>query len=171
MIGIRRERSGDEAAIFEINRLAFETELEAGIVDGLRLAEVPLISVVAQIDDRIVGHLLFSPVMVDGQGTGLEYAGLAPMAVHPNHQRRGIGSQLVRAGLEMCREEKGRLVFVLGHPDYYPRFGFQPAAEHGLHFVDPELDPYFFVIELENGALDGASGAVEYHELFAEEPE
>ena len=92
--------------------------------------------------------------------------GLAPLAVLPEYQKQGVGSALVRAGLEVCRGIGAQLVFVLGHPDYYPRFGFQPVAPLGLHYQDERLDAYFFVVELSPGALEGVSGVVAYHPLF-----
>ena len=84
------------------------------------------------------------------------------MAILPELQRRGIGSRLVESGLETCREVGEHVVVVLGHADYYPRFGFRSAAEFGLHYRGTDFDPFFFVAELENGALDGIRGMVEY---------
>lgn len=169
MLMIRPEEPGDREAVQEVNLFAFDSDLEARIVDGVREMGEPFISLVAELDGRVIGHILFSPVEIDGTGAGLVFAGLAPMAVRPEHQRRGIGSLLVQQGLDACRAAGTRLVFVLGHRDYYPRFGFVPARGHGLHFTAPELDAYFFVLELVPGALGDVSGRVAYHELFLQE--
>ncbi|HYH06773.1 MAG TPA: N-acetyltransferase [Thermoanaerobaculia bacterium] len=161
---IRPERAGDEAAIFAVNARAFPTDAEARIVDAVRAAGAALVSLVAEDDDgRIVGHILFSPVTVAGQ----TYCGLAPMAVVPEKQRSGIGSRLVEEGIAACRARGERAIFVLGHHEYYPRFGFAPAGARGLHFVSVEYDPHFFVLELEAGALSGVTGNVAYHPAIA----
>lgn len=166
IVRLREERGEDRAAIHEVNRRAFPTSAEADLVDALRGAARPWISLVAEIEDQIVGHILFTPVRVVGEGGERPALGLAPMAVLPDFQNRGIGSRLVRAGLEACRAQGHPVVFVLGHPDYYPRFGFQPAAPRGLHYKGPEFAPYFMVAELEPGALDGWAGRVEYRPEF-----
>jgi putative acetyltransferase len=163
---IREERSEDRAAVHEVNRQAFPTPAEADLVDALRGAARPWISLVAEAGGRVVGHILFTSVRVVGEAGERAALGLAPMAVHPDYQNRGIGSRLVRAGLEACRAQGHPVVFVLGHPDYYPRFGFQSAAPRGLHYKGPEFDPYFMVAELEPGALEGWAGRVEYRPEF-----
>ena len=96
----------------------------------------------------------------------MQAVGLAPMAVEPSHQRQGIGSNLVLAGLDACSRRGDELVFVVGHPDFYPRFGFVSAAPHGFHYIDEGFDPYLFVAELVEGALAGRRGWVEYHPEF-----
>jgi putative acetyltransferase len=167
-VSIRPERDEDRAGVHEVNRAAFPTSVEADLVDALRGAARPWISLLAEIGGRIVGHILFTPVRVLGEEGERAALGLAPMAVHPDFQNRGIGSRLVRAGLEACRAQGQPVVFVLGHPNYYPRFGFQPAAPRGLHYKGPEFDPYFMVVELEPGALEGWAGSVEYRPEFEE---
>ena len=166
MLIIREERDTDRAAVFEVNREVFNTDAEARLVDSLREEVSPLISLVADQDGTVVGHILFSPVTVGGEGGGSGVMGLAPMAVREKLQRQGIGQQLVERGLDACRAAGTRLVFVLGHPDYYPRFGFQLVAPLGLHYTDPKLDVCFFVKELEPGALQGVAGTVTFHPLF-----
>ena len=132
MISIRLERREDIAAIRAVNEVAFSQGAEADIVDALRDACPDLLSLVAETGGEIVGHILFSPATVgDGSGS-TQGMGLAPMAVMPNRQRKGIGSKLVEAGLQMLREQGCPFVIVLGHPDFYPRFGFVPASCHGL---------------------------------------
>ena len=132
MISIRRERPADIAAIRAVNEAAFEESAEADIVDALRDACPDLLSLVAETDGEIVGHILFSPVTIEDGPQSRQGMGLAPMAVTPNHQRQGIGSKLVEAGLEILREQGRPFVIVLGHPEFYPRFGFVPASRHGL---------------------------------------
>jgi len=162
MILVRYERAADHPAVFNINARAFGTPNEARLVEALREAARPQISLVALCDGRVRGHIFFSPVSV-GSGSGAwEASGLAPMAVEPEWQHRGIGSALVRAGLAACRAIRRPVVFVLGHPEYYPRFGFRPAPPLGLRFRGPEFDPAFMVAELEPGALADRSGEVHY---------
>lgn len=165
---IRPERSGDEEAISALHTAAFGTEAEARLVERLREADVPRISLVA-VDEAggLVGHILFTPVTVAAEGGPHAGAmGLGPMAVRPALQRKGIGGRLVEAGLAACRERGVPAVFVLGHRAYYPRFGFAEAAPRGLHFGGAQFDPYFFVLELTPGALDGWAGRVRYHPAF-----
>jgi putative acetyltransferase len=162
MVTIRPEEERDHTAVRQVNLDAFETTLEADLVDSVRPAARPLVSLVAELDSAVVGHILFTPVTVrDGDATS-KAIGLGPMAVLSELQSRGIGSRLVEAGLEACRELREYVVVVLGHADYYPRFGFRPAAEHGIHYRGPDFDPFFFVAELETEALEGLRGIVEY---------
>ncbi len=128
MIDIRDERPSDVAAIREVNRLAFAQDQEGRIVDVLRANGAATLSLVAVDDDVVVGHIMFSPLLV---GT-TQGAGLAPMAVAPSHQRQGIGSRLVEAGVERLRALGCPFIVVIGHPEFYPRFGFQSAASYGL---------------------------------------
>lgn len=166
-IHIRAEEKGDETAVTTVNRLAFKRDAEADLVNAVRHAVEPVISLVAEVDGRVVGHILFTPVTVrDEQGQTWRALGLGPMAVLPTHQNQGIGSQLVRAGLAACREIGENVVFVLGHPDFYPRFGFQPAAPLGLQYKSPDYDPAFFVAELSTGALQKMNGNVAYSPQF-----
>lgn len=166
MLSLRPEQSEDYPAVFEVNRRAFTTVAEAKLVEAVRPVVRPLISLVAVLDDKIVGHILFTPVTVKGE-TGTERAmALGPMAVLPEFQNRGIGSALVRAGLEACRNIGESVVFVLGHLEFYPRFGFRPAAQKGLRYKSLDFDPHFMVAELSPGALKQMSGYVEYHPEF-----
>ena len=125
---IRPETEGDRPAVFEVNAAAFPTPAEARLVDVLRDSVTEHISLVAVENEDIVGHIMFTPVTLDTCDT-LQIMGLAPMAVSPSVQRGGIGSELVRAGLQCCRDLHIGAVAVLGHPDYYPRFGFRPSSE------------------------------------------
>ena len=163
---IRPEDSADRDEVFEVNAAAFETEAEAKLVDLLRDVAEPLVSLVAVVDGRLVGQILFTPVTVDQAPEGVLVMGLAPMAVRPEDQRSGIGSKLVRAGVRECAALGATAVVVMGHETYYPRFGFEPAAPHGLRYRNEELDPYFMVLELRRGTLQSLSGHVHYHPAF-----
>jgi len=166
-ITIRIETSADQSAVSQVNRAAFPTAAEAGLVDSLREQAKPLLSLVAECEKHVVGHIMFSPVELDGYPE-LNLMGLAPMAVLPEYQRQGIGSVLVRAGIEECRQLGTQAIVVLGHPEYYPRFGFRPAAEWGIaceYDVPPEA---FMLLEIEPIALDGTSLIARYHPAFSD---
>ncbi len=162
---IRGESADDEAAIRRVTAAAFETPAEAKLVDALRQQAAPIVSLVAQDSRAIVGHILFSPVALSAN-PGIKVMGLAPMAVVPERQRQGIGTALVCAGLEECREMGVGAVVVLGHPSYYPRFGFRPASRFGLRCEFDVEDSAFMAIELQAGALDRRPGVVRYHPAF-----
>ena len=159
---IRPERPSDRDAIFSVNARAFPSDAEARLVDVLRERGAAAVSLVAEVDGAVVGHILFSPVTAGDR----RFVALAPMAVVPEQQRTGIGSALVCAGIKACRERGDEAIFVLGHAEYYPRFGFVPAGPQGLHYVSEDFDPHFFVLELQAGALDGVHGLVEFHPTF-----
>jgi len=162
---IRFEDKNDLAAVEAVNVSAFETPVEARLVNMLREQAQPVISLVADDNGEIVGHILFSAVVLDGH-EGLKIAGLAPMAVVPGRQQQGIGSALVRAGLEECRKAGFGSVVVLGHPGYYPRFGFVQSNQFGIkseYDVPPDV---FMVLELVPGYLDEAEGIIRYHDAF-----
>lgn len=168
-VSIRPEEPSDRAAVSVVNRLAFARAAEGRLVDRLRDDAHPLVSFVAAADDALVGHALFSPVTVtDADGLPWDAMALGPMAVVPDCQRQGVGSQLVRAGLEACCALDHPVVFVLGHPEYYPRFGFRPAADADLRCEWDVPREVFMVLELEAGALGGRGGLVRYHAAFAE---
>jgi putative acetyltransferase len=162
-VTIRPERAEDVTAIRAVNIAAFgrpgaET-LEADIVDALRDHGKAILSLVAVLEDAIVGHVLFSPLTFEPPQPLLTGIALGPLAVVPAFQRQGIGSALVKAGLEECRLLGYGSVFLLGYPAYYSRFGFRPAS--AFDFRPPMLprDPDAFqAIELRPGALDGVSG-------------
>lgn len=164
---IRDEEERDHAAVYALNAAAFETPAEARLVEALRARAHPVVSLVAEADGTVAGHILFSPVTV-AEHPGSRIMGLAPMAVAPEHQRQGIGSSLVRAGLERCREIGFGAVVVLGHPGYYPRFGFQPASRFGLACPYDVPDDVFMATEIRPGYLHGVSGTAAYHPAFDE---
>jgi putative acetyltransferase len=163
---IRAERDTDHAAVHAVNAAAFPTPMEADLVDALRREADPLVSLVAERAGAILGHILFSPVTLDGR-PDLRIMGLAPMAIAPEHQRSGIGSALVRAGLDECRQRGFSAVVVLGHPEYYPRFGFSPAVRYGIRSEYDVPDEVFMAMELVPGALRDARGTVQYHAAFS----
>ncbi len=164
MTVIRSEEQRDFESVFRINALAFDADTEAKLVELLRKVE-GYISLVAEKDGQIIGHISFTPVRLGDQKTA--FAGLAPMSVLPKYQNQGIGSQLVEAGLQACREAGFTAVFVLGHPGYYPRFGFQIARPKGFSCEYPSQDEAFMVLELVDGALDGKQGLIKYDPAFA----
>ena len=163
---IRLESAADHAAIRALNQAAFETSAEADLVDALRRDARPFISLVALDGDTLVGQIAFSPARLESD-SGLHIAGLGPMAVLPARQREGIGSALVEAGLAQCRAAGFAAIIVLGHADYYPRFGFTPASRFGLDCEYDVPDEVFMALELEVGALAGRSGLIHYHPAFA----
>lgn len=166
---IRSERAEDVARIRAVNLAAFETPLEADLVDALRARASPFLSLVAEDvdEDAIVGHILFTPVTLDGSGD-LRLMGLAPMAVVPSKQRRGVGGVLIRDGIAHCRSLHVDAIVVLGHAGYYPRFGFAPASRFGLRSEYEVPDDVFMAMELREGALQGRNGTIRYHPAFAD---
>jgi len=168
MITIRPETPEDHAAIREVNLLAFGQEDEARLVENLRRSAdfVPQLSLVAIDTGQVVGHILFSVVAIETKEGAVPALALAPMAVRPELQNQGIGSELARDGLERCRSLGHRIVVVVGHPTYYPRFGFSPARARGLEAPFPVPDEAFLALELVPGALDGVAGVVRYPAAF-----
>lgn len=166
MIRVRPEMPADRAGISRIHEAAFETDVEARLVEALRETEASVVSLVAEASDELVGHVVFSPVVIESPTGRTGAIGLGPMAVVPEQQRRGIGTRLVEEGLAACQAARHRLVFVLGHPSFYRRCGFVPAPPRGLHYSSHELDPYFMLRELEPGAAGTVSGWVRYDPAF-----
>jgi putative acetyltransferase len=167
MILVRKEEEADAAAVRLVNGLAFGQASEADLVDALRLAASPHISLVAVSGGQVVGHIFFSPVTVEAGGGSFTAMGLAPMAVLPEFQRQGVGSELVRAGLKECSRMGEDIVFVLGHAEYYPRFGFTAAKPKGFRSEYDVPDDVFMVAELRPGALAGRRGLVKYRPEFS----
>lgn len=170
---IRPESPTDHQAVFEINRQAFGRLDEAKLVESLRPIARPLVSLVAvytreEKSEYIAGHIMFTPVNLVGKEVNSLWMSLAPLAVRPEYQRQGIGGKLVSAGVTACQELKAAAVFVLGHPEYYPKFGFLPARRFGFHYQSPAMDPYFMVLPLQRNALDDDNGYIQFMPPFDE---
>lgn len=166
IIEIRREESLDYMAVTEVIREAFLRPAEADLVNALR-TKSDCISLVALSAMLVVAHILFTPVEVIGPGAMARVAGLGPMAVRPAWQRKRVGSQLVREGLEECRRFGYEALVVLGHPEYYPRFGFVPASRFGLRCEFAAPDEAFMAQELCSGVLRAGGGVVRYASEFS----
>jgi putative acetyltransferase len=167
MVTIREEQSGDATQIRIVIQQAFGQTEEADIVDKLRKACTHRISLVAVSRGPMVGHILFTPVTIQAKEKIIEGMGLAPMAVLPEFQRQGIGSKLVNVGLDIIKKNKHPFVIVLGHPTYYPRFGFVPASRYGIKSEYENVpDEAFMVLVLDPQALKGVSGIAKYRPEF-----
>jgi putative acetyltransferase len=168
VITIRPERPGDASRVRRVHELAFGQPAEANLVERLRQVCTDSLSLVAE-DDAVVGHILFTSVVVESAGRRVVGMGLAPMAVLPDRQRQGIGSQIVRRGLDILPQRGCPFVVVVGHPDYYPRFGFEPASAHGLASQWAEgPDAAFMVFLLNVPVMAEVSGVATYREEFNE---
>jgi predicted N-acetyltransferase YhbS/ubiquinone/menaquinone biosynthesis C-methylase UbiE len=163
-VSVRLENAGDLEAVREVNRLAFGREDEARLVDALRAGGFARLSLVAEEGGRVVGHLLFSDLPIATHQGTVDGLALAPLAVIPARQGQGIGKLLVREGLRLCAERGHRIVVVLGHPSYYPRFGFSARLAEPLKA--PFAGESFMALELVPGALQGVAGAVRYPPPF-----
>ena len=168
MVSIREERPEDIATIHDVESLAFGRENEADLVDALRRAGKVILSLVATKNQQVVGHILFSPAILEHEGKGFVVAALGPVAVLPELQNEGIGSRLVRSGLRDCLDKGYDVVFLIGHPNYYPRFGFVSAATKGIHCEREVPDEVFMVAELRQGALTGMRGVMKFQPEFEE---
>jgi putative acetyltransferase len=165
---IRLETPEDIDSIRYVNEQAFGQEDESKLIERLRKHGVLTISLVAVQDGEIVGHIAFNPVVIESELSSFEAVALAPMAVLPAYQRKGIGSQMVWAGLEECRRLGHEVVVVLGHADYYPRFGFVPARPKGIDCEVEVPEEAWMILELREGALAGRSGTVKFQPEFHE---
>jgi putative acetyltransferase len=165
-LNIRTEEHGDREAVRRVNEAAFDTATEADLVDALRASgdAIAELCLVAAEGDEVVGHICFSRATLDPGGT--EILALAPMAVEPGRQRRGIGSELVREGLERAKATAFPLVVVLGHPDYYPRFGFDPASAYGIECPYDGVPPEAWMAQPLAAYEPGTSGTVVYADAF-----
>jgi putative acetyltransferase len=159
---IRREEPTDIAAIRFVNEQAFGGTVEARAIDQLRDRGAATLSLVATAGERVVGHLFFSPATIESADRSWPGLGLAPLSVLPDYQRQGIGTALMNAGLDECRRLGHERVVVLGHPDYYPRFGFERASRYGVRFEFEAPDEACLILALRPGALDGVSGVAKY---------
>ena len=162
-ITIGPETSSDHAAIFHVHQAAFPSDLEAQLVNNLRKAGELVVSLVAIFEDQVVGHIALSPVTAPRMSRGL---GLAPLAVLPAFQKRGIGAALVQQSIALCQTRDEGYIVVLGDPRYYSRFGFRPASEWGLSCVYGGGNA-FQILELKPCSIQNGAGMVQYSGEFA----
>ncbi len=163
---VRGEREEDFAAIRRVNQAAFGRPDEGELVDAIRESGALICSLVAEVEGQIAGHVLFTPVTLDTGDGGVTGAGLGPVAVLPEFQRQGLGSRLIVAGLDICREAGYGFAVVLGHSSYYPRFGFRPSRPLGIRWEHNAPEEAFMVMALRDGGLEGLSGIVRYRPEF-----
>ena len=167
VVEIRFERPEDTDEVRLLNTKAFGQPIEGRIVDKLRKSCKRILSLVAISNNKIIGHIMFSPVTIESQEGVIEGMGLAPMAVLPELQNQGIGSKLIEEGLRIIRNTSCPFVVVLGHETYYPRFGFQRASKYGLKSQWEGIpDEAFMVMILHNSVMMGVSGIVRYRNEF-----
>ena len=167
MVKIHCETSEDRASVRHVHQQAFGQSDEADLVERLHTANKASIALVATLNGQVVAHVLFSPVVLDPVRPHFKAVGLAPVAVLPEYQKQGIGSRLIREGLEACRDAGYGAVVVLGDPAYYSRFRFSRARDHGLS-NEYYADEHFMVTALREGVLDGVSGMLKYQPEFQE---
>lgn len=163
---IRPEQPEDQHAIRELHKRAFPSVAEATLVDNLRKSGCPFLSLVAEESGHIQAHLLITPVTLPVALHSLELGAIAPMAVAPDYQRQGVGTQLMQGALRFAEEEGIDALFVLGIPGFYKHFGFAPASQQGIRCEYPVPDEVFMVRELNPGRLQGCSGQVAYQPAF-----
>jgi len=163
VIHVREERPEDVVAIRDVNRRAFGQDQEGNIVDALRSSGAVLLSLVATQDDKVVGHVLYSPISV-GSATG---AALGPMAVVPEFQRQGVGGTLIETGNRIVKDRGYPFILVLGHAEYYPRFGFVPARSRGIQCEWDVPDEVFMLLVLDEEKMRGVSGLSKYRQEFS----
>ncbi len=163
---VRSENRTDFEAVAQVVTAAFGARGEADLVAALRATVEPYVSLVAERDGEVVGHVFVSPVTLERSDEEVAWGGLAPVAVTPACQNCGIGSALMRAALDESRKLGWQAVFLLGDPLYYRRFGFELAAPKGFHYASYEFDSAFQSIELMPGALEGRSGWILYPPAF-----
>ncbi|WNB91189.1 N-acetyltransferase [Bacillus sp. NEB1478] len=168
MIKVRYENEEDITAIRKVNNLAFKGEDEGRLVDAIRKSEffIPELSLVATMKGEIIGHILFSGAAIETEAGPVGTLALAPMAVHPEYQNKGIGSLLVSEGLKKAKELDYEHVVVLGHPSFYPKFGFVPSRQKEIESPFPVPDEVFMVYELKSGSLNDIKGKVKYPSAF-----
>ena len=162
------ERKEDHAAIYEVNKLAFNREEESRLVEALRKSSnfIEKLSLVALEDGKIVGYILFTPITIENKGNSFPALALAPLAVPPEFQNKGIGFELVKHGLRSCSRLKYGIIVVIGNSEYYGRFGFVPASKRRLILPFDVPDEVFLVRENICMALDGVEGLIRYPKAF-----
>ncbi len=168
---IRPETASDLSQISNVTRQAFNSTAEVTLIEKLRKAIdfLPPLSLVAVKGQQVLGHILFSPMrIVSENGDRTMSLALAPLSVLQEFQRKGVGGALIRQGLNTAKDLGYSSVIVLGHAEYYPRFGFKPASHWNITCPFPTPDEAFLALELLPHALDGVAGVVEYAPVFYE---
>mgnify|MGYP000875696490 CR=1 FL=1 len=169
MISVRTEQTGDVPSIRRVIEEAFGRTQEADVVEKLRATCAELLSLVAFIDDTLVGHVLFTPAVIETRDGTIEGMGMAPVSVLPDHQRRGVGYELIRTGLARLKAKGCPFVIVLGHPEYYPRYGFERASVHSIRSQWSDVpDEAFMILVMDKAALAGVSGVARYRSEWDE---
>jgi putative acetyltransferase len=163
-VDIREERPADIPAIREVNRLAFRQGQEGELIDSLRVNGGVLLSLVAISHGQIVGHILYTPIVVGDRFIG---AALGPIAVHPDYQRQGIGSELIKTGNRQLEDAGCAFIIVVGHAEFYPRFGFRPARPLGITCEWEVPDDVFMVLIIDQSKTAGMSGLAQYRSEFS----
>jgi len=175
-VSIRKENSFDHNWVVELTEKAFETleisdHNEGKLVDRLRKAPtfIDELSLVAELNGQVVGHILFTPIIIDNGVQQFQSLVLAPVSVLPEYQKQGFGGQLIRAGHQKAKELGFQSAILFGHPEYYPRFGYKPASIWGIKSPIPLLsDDVFMAVELSEGSLSSVSGMVIFPPEFGE---
>ena len=165
---VREELPEDISAVRLVNVRAFGRTQEADIIDKLRQNCSDLLSLVAVRQNDVVGHILFSPATVESEDRSVQGMGLAPIAVRPDCQRQGIGSELIRAGIEKLKSSRCAFVVVLGHLQYYPRFGFERASRYGIRSEWQVPEEAFMILMLDESEMRSVSGVAKYRPEFAD---
>ncbi|MBN1572176.1 MAG: N-acetyltransferase [Deltaproteobacteria bacterium] len=170
-IDIRSETADDQKSIYDLHLSAFGRRVEPELVGKIRSKEnfIPELSLVAVNENKILGHLLFSIITIESEGKEIPVLALSVISVLPEYQKKGIGTKLIKRGLEKCRRLGHNVIIVIGHPSYYPRFGFVPASGYGLSVPFEAPDEAVMAAELAHGALNGISGTIQYPPEFAED--
>jgi putative acetyltransferase len=163
-IEIREDRVDDVVAVRDLNTRAFGQNQEGNVVDALRANGAALVSLVATLNDQVVGHIMYSPAIIAGRVKG---AALGPMAVLPEHQRQGIGSKLVETGNQKLKDSGCPFVIVVGHAAYYPRFGFRPASEYRIKCEWDVPNDVFMLLVLDEAKMKNVSGLAKYRHEFS----
>lgn len=168
MYVVRREQPRDVPKIRVVNKRAFGQDQEASVVDRLRENCNSILSLVALVGNEVVGHILFSPAVIEGDNGRLVGSGLAPLAVLPEYQKKGIGSELVQTGVARIREGGCPYIIVLGYAKYYTRFGFEPANRYGISSEwEVADDEAFMTLFLNRRAMKDVTGVARYREEWA----
>lgn len=163
MIHVRSEQPEDIPAIRRVTEEAFGRTQEADVVERLRSACAQHLSLVAVLEGAVVGHILFTPAVLETAGGSVEGMGLAPVSVHPSHQRQGVGYELIRTGLSRLKAQGCPFVIVLGHPEYYPRYGFERASLYNIRCQwDDVPDEAFMILIMDRAAMANVSGTARY---------